>query len=304
MNKLDLINILNNLKNYSEWKCCFIDFSHKKDISTYKAYQFHFNKKDTLNSFISSSLDIFKNQINNFEEIEEYNGYIPKSSLDRIEINDEIIIDNWKKLLESLDKIESESINKNTHINAYMFYTENTSESIYLISKKNPILNFKKKNIFSFVDNMVIENDHTNLQFNRCFDFIVYNNYLYSINKNFEIFFNLERGLKTLKEKALVELKTFNLIDNFDDFSNFSSKNGKFQKFKTFSKKRLEDLEKNEKAINFLQETLKIYKNDEKFILDTELKKENFLKFICNEITKDPYEETSYDSRNSKPLKI
>lgn len=303
MNKLDLIDILNTLKNYSEWNCCFIDFSHKKHISKYITYQFHFNKKSTLSSFISTTLDIFKNQIDKFEEIENYNGYTPKSSIDKIRIDDEIIIDNWEKLLVSLDKIQTESIDKNTKINAYMFYINSPSEKIYLISKKNPILNLNKTT-FSLIANKVKENEHANLQFNKSFDFIIYNEYLYSINKNFEMFFDLERGFKKIKENALTKLSTLNIIDNFDDFSSFSSKRGKYQKFKTLSTKRLEDLQKNENAIKFLQETLKISKVNDKFILDTELKKDNFLKFICEEITKDPYEEISYHSRNTKPLKI
>lgn len=307
MSKQKLIEVIDYSKGIDNWKFCLLKFSHHKNNTEYQSYELNFNSKQNLNKVVSEILDVFINKINDTESIEEFNGYNPKNCVDKLNVSNEIIEKNWNVFLSSLEKSQIENINKLKDINAYLFYINDKiiNKSIYLVSKKNPILNLKNKKAYEVVENKIIENNAKYLQFNKCFDFIVYNNILYTINKNFESIFNLKNSLKILLENSLTKLDEFNLIENIESFNEFAKKGKSYYKFTSFSESILKDLKENQEAIEAVKSQLKIdISKDGKFILDSEEKRKNFLNLICGKIKKDIYGKNLCTTTHSTPLNI
>lgn len=244
---------------------------------------------------------------------EYYDGYNNKASVDKIDIDNQLISENWKELLSSMEKYLDF---KNFDIKSNSFIIEikpehfegNHKENIYLIVKQSPINTFKKRrNIFKINNFVVKENKEKLIKFPNSADIIIYKNIMYTINYNFEDIFGIENSIKKYCEKHINHLISSEIIylKNENDIKKFFSKNKGYKRFITYSNEKIQVLLQDDK-IDYIKKNLNIDFNIEenKYILDSEEKIDNFTKIICGKIHKDFFNDNLLEVASSKQITI
>ena len=285
------------LEDVKSWQTLLIEYDHKKRPNNYTCRQFNFAETKERLQIISDSFDVFMYNIDKAgATVKEYTGVNSKNTIEKItDVNTNTLTkDSWEKFKASIPSSDDTAHIDNNKCSAYAFIatyvdSEGQQKNIYFITKKNPIVNLKKKHIFSFKSNIVKKTSEPLLQFNKTFDVLIYENNLYSLNLNFEDIFNLERTHKKMTNAGLLKIKGKSVITDYQKFEEYALKGHTPRKFVTFSEdnlKLLEDIEARKAIADKLKLTLD---DDNKFILDDDLKRSSFIKFVCDKLSRHIY---------------
>lgn len=232
---------LSKSKSIVNWSALLVEYNHEKRPNEYVCYDMNFSPVDLLTLTISDMCDTFLSVVNKFGKVLEYTGENSKNSVDKISNSNDLISSAWNSLLEHIN-ISDDTIGfKDIHASAYIFvgsYTlaDGISENIYLITRKNPLLTYKKGRspIFTTQNNTISKADEPLVQFAKSFDVLVYKNILYSINNNYESIFNMEYTHKILSKKHLLELQAANLVKDMEAYKIYASAGQTPKKFITY----------------------------------------------------------------------
>lgn len=285
------------LKGVKSWQTLLIEYDHKKRPNNYTCRKFDFAESNERLQIISDAFDVFIYNIDKAgATVKEYTGVNSKSTVEKItDVNiNTLIKDSWEKFKASIPSSDDTASVDNKKCSAYAFiatYTDSDGQdkNIYFITKKNPIVNFKKKHIFSFKSNVVKKSSDPLLQFNKTFDVLIYENNLYSLNLNFEDVFNLERTHKRMTDDGLLKIKSESVIADYSKFDEYAHKGHTPRSFVTFSEANL-NLLRDIKARKAIAKKLGLTLDaNNKFVLDDDLKRGSFVKFVCDKLSRHIY---------------
>lgn len=238
---------INKSKSITSWSSFLIEYNHNKRPNEYTCYDLNFSTDDLLSATISTMCDTFLSIVNKYErKILEYTGETPKHVVDKLSTKNPIVAPSWNALIESINNSDDTSKFKDIKASAYVFVGSYTSDdlfkNIYLITRKNPILPYKKV-LFTSKNNTVTKADEPLVQFSKSFDALVYNDTFYMINSNCESIFNMEYTHKIVCKKHLDELSSINIISNFNTYRSFASSGQNPKKFITYDSSLVTKLE-------------------------------------------------------------
>ena len=288
-----------------------LNFTNSDDKTEYTSYKLKFDK-DILQQISLSMVDCFINIIKkkNFS-FEDYDGYNNKVSVDKISIESELINTNWKRLISSIEtyqKFESFDIKSNGFIVEIKSNNDSNDEEIYLIVKKSPLNTFKtRKNIFKLNEFTVKDTKDKLIRFPNSTDIIIYKNIMYSINYNFEDIFGIENSIKEFCKKNIEYLMLSEIVCFKEELNieKFFDKERVYKRFLTYSQAKIPVLLQEDKR-KYIKEKLNIdFSIDEnKYILDSNDKIDNFTKIISGKIHKDFFNDNLLEVSSSKQIII
>lgn len=299
---------LTALNGITQWKCVLVEYKHKKRPNEFTAYDFSFAKAEQRSSLLQEICDatvavIDKNQYT----VQPYAVSNAKNVIEKLPLDSKDISEAWQAFSDSVedsdDTVEWSKVNASAYAFRGTYETEdNERKKIYLISKNNPVKNFKKRKTFgSFLtdgmENAVARFEEPLLQFNAIFECIVIDNNLYGINLNFEPIFNLPYTRKKLTKANLTEIKESGIIekDSYTILENFSLKGHTPKRYLTFQEDRLEklkDLRKRKPRAGKLGLKLN---QDGKFILETDGDAKQLVNYLCKRLAVDIEDNTTVE---------
>ncbi len=240
MNKTELIEIFNDAKNYA-WSLYFFSIN-KRSENLYNVFKVHM-KNDMIENYTKNLLScISKFQLEKIDTIDVYNGENPKLSCDELNLDSEIIKENWNIFLDSCFHYSEEKLENK--IKGYFLYgqpQENSGHKLTVFKIANPVFDIKKNKratIFKKVDNELdaISDDLYRLYLN--IDFFVIDNNLYALNYKFEEIFDIEKTMQRLKSKSIKQILKLKCFAD-DNFKNFLESYNRLKTFITLNNERI-----------------------------------------------------------------
>ena len=303
---------LNQIDKITKWSLFLIHYNHKTHPNEYTCYPLYFEPVNLINTVVSRQKTTFEKNIEAFDEkVIKYTGFNSKGVIDKIDMSDELINTQWAALLRHIqDHDDSKKIDE-IKAGAYIFvgiYKNDDGEdsNLYLLTKRNPIVNLNKSKRSVFVSrlNTLAEVTEPMVQFGSCFDAIIYSNAIYMINSNCESVFNLEYSHKKICQKHLNELETMDMIEDFDEYVSYANKGQTPKKFISYSSQVVNYLKKPTSREKFA----KIFgipydKKNKKFDLSNPQNAKNFTLGICGKAKRELTEDSLCEVPMSMPLK-
>lgn len=304
---------LNKTKDVTSWSSFLIEYNHKAHPNEYVCYDMKFSTGKLLKDTISDMCATYLNVVNKYEKkVIDYTGYNPKNVVDKIGTDNVLIKDCWKSLIDHINVSDDTTSFKNIKATAYIFvgtYKTDSGEfkNLYLLTRKNPLYTYKKNRsaIFTSQHNTISEADEPLVQFNKCFDALIYNNILYMINSNCESIFNMEYSHRKICQKCLSELEKSNIIEDITVYKNYATVGQVPKKFITYDSVIVNKL-KLPKWQKQLSKDLKIPLNTKtnQFDLSNETNAKIFTLAICGKTKLNMFDDGICEVHSSTPLNL
>ena len=303
---------INKITEVNSWQTLLVAYNHKKHPNEYTCHSFNFADEEQLIQTVQDMCKSFLKRVNDFEnKIQPYSGLNPSNVVDKLNTNDDLVKESWISLIRSISVYDDVTPLKGIKANAFIFagtYKDGeTDKTLYFISRKNPILNFKKgrSQIFCARTNTVMVATEPLVQFGKCFDAIVYEDVIYMINDNCESIFNLEHSRKKICKSHLDEIAEKDIIVDMDTYSKYALSGQTPRKFITFN----DDIFQNvcsERGRTFLASKFNIpYEEESKqFDLSDPVNAKNFTSIICGKTKQELLYEEFCEVPSSTPLTI
>ncbi len=292
MNKDNLVNFFNqiDINNYV-WDLYFFKLS-KKTTNPFIIEKKRFRDNTSFNEYCKSLIELVTfYQINSIEDVQKYNGENTKISCDMLELNDNIIKEQWELFSDALiNSSEEPVIGKVTGYVICGNHKTDITKSLVLVRMACPSLNFNKKHNIVFSTNIEKELDLYQDELYRLYlniDYFIINKKLYTFNHNFEKMFDLESTLKKHKVEAIDKIAGRRIIANIDEFKRLAFQYKSSRTFLTLSEDKLNLLgdphQRERIAIDF-----EIGLDNEKnFFITNETETKNLLKYVCMKLVQD-----------------
>lgn len=309
MDKEMLVEILKqgNTSVYS-WALYFFKIDRRKQ-NPYTAYKIRFKNDTYLQLYIDKLIEmVIENQLGKVSEIKKYTGENAKISCDMIEIDNELVKEQWDYLVRDIAEASDEKVTGKYH--GYILegtpLVEDKKNTIFF-KIANPVINLTNKRgvVFTFNSNSELaemSDEICKLYMN--VDCIVTNGRIYSFNYKMEDLFNMEKTMQKLKTKALEEIIA---TDAFEDIQEFEQMANSYKSPRTFITLKAERVER----IKDKMERKKIAKmlnidtdKDNKFVFRNEDDVSLLIRYLCFKVFKDYETEELLEANNVTELSI
>lgn len=299
------------VKQINNWNLYLMEYNHKTKPNEYTFYDFHFDSNDLLINTINSMCDAFMKIVEKYDKkVIDYTADNPKNVIDKININNALITNNWYNILNNINGSTPDIDLKSIKANAFMFmgtYTSNNDgmkKRIYLLTVKNPILNFKKRTpVFKTINNKITIDDEPLVQFKKYFDVIVYDGILYAINSSFENTLNMEYSHKIVCREKLDLLNTAEIVLDMDSYRVFATSSFYPKKFTTYNEAIVEKLKHDEWKMKLSTELkIPIDPTTKKFDLSEPNNAKNFTLAICDKTKFNMFDDGVCEVSSSTPI--
>lgn len=301
---LNKFNLINN------WKACLIHYNHEKFPNEYICYPLNFSPTTLIKEIILEQRNSFLKTVDKYDRIvQPYTGYNPKNIVDKLNLTDELVTEQWISIIQHMIEPDDTTELQNIKANAYIFYgtyldENNTENNIYLLTRKNPIVSYKKsRHIFTSLNNTISTPQEPIIHFNKCFDALIINSTAYMINLNCESIFNMAYSHKLICQRTLTEIQHANIINNFEAYSTFALSAQNPKKFFTYDRTILANLADPTFRTSFANSLSIPYDaNTNKLDLSNETDAKHFTSAICGKIKKDFFNDVPCEVPTSTPL--
>ncbi len=216
------------LRNTTTWAVSLISYKHHDDGETFTAQRIDFEDGNEAQTIAASQGDLFLRKAREAQGIFDYNGENTKSQIIRIRLAESPLNGAWELLRTAIRNNDDQRSLENHMFQAYAFvgtYNDSGSDKeIILITKRNPVINLKRKKYIKARNNTLVKSEEPILQFSDTCDFIVKDGIMYCGNFNFESMLNAERTYKKVCESKLEMVAGVDLIDDINAFKEFAMK--------------------------------------------------------------------------------
>ena len=286
-----------------------IEYNHKKNPNEYICYDINFASAELMSNIITSMCDVFLDVVKKQNRILEYTAENPKNTTEKLYVNSTLIKTSWTSLINHINSSDDSISLKDISANGYVFTGryknfDGDNKNLYLLAQKNPVISFKKRlPIFSTRNNTIAETTEPLVQFGKCFDILIVDDILYSINNNFESIFNMEYSHRIVCKKHLQELEIANIVDNIDAYKIFATSGQNPKKFITYNPEIVKKLKK-QKYKDILKKCIHIPVNPTtgKFDLRDPTNAKNFTLAICGKIKNNMLDDDLCEVPSSSPI--
>lgn len=302
-------NAINTAKQITHWDSLLIEYNHKKNPNEYVCYNINFASAQLLNKIVTTMCDAFLSIVKKQNRILEYTAQNPKNTTEKLDVTGQLMQISWTSLINHINNSDDSVDLKNISANAFIFAgsyddSEGNDKNLYLLAQKNPIMSFKKRTpIFSARNNTIAETTEPLVQFGKCFDMLIVDNTLYSINNNFESIFNIEYSHKIVCQERLEELESAGIVDDIDLYKTFAASGQNPKKFITYDPGIVAKLKK-QKYKTLITDQLHIPVNPatHKFDLSEPQNAKNFTLAICGKTKLNMFDDGVCEVPSSIPI--
>lgn len=300
---------ISTAKQITHWNSLLIEYNHKKNPNEYVCYNINFASAQLLNDIITSMCDAFLSIVKKQNRILDYTAQNPKNTTEKLDVTGQLMQLSWTSLINHINNSDDSVDLKDISANAFIFAgsyedSDGNEKNLYLLAQKNPIMSFKKRTpIFWARNNTIQETTEPLVQFGRCFDVLIVDNILYSINNNSESIFNIEYSHKIVCQERLDELESADIINDIDSYKTFAASGQNPKKFITYNPEIVEKLKK-QKYKDLLKKRLHIPVNPttHKFDLSDPQNAKNFTLAICGKTKNNMFDDGVCEVPSSTPI--
>ncbi|MGL5383713.1 MAG: Kiwa anti-phage protein KwaB-like domain-containing protein [Culicoidibacterales bacterium] len=307
IDKQDLLDILENAKNITNWELHLLSYEHKSNPDEFISYKFDFQGDDRKKETVNSKIQLCSNNVSKDGKIilRYTDGNTSKTTIEYIPDLNECLFNatftNFKTAIESPDETC-----KLTNINpkAYVLYgTCNNGTCnipVFLITKKNPIATFKRKGWGPLVlsERTIVESTDPQLSINGSFDAIIYGQQLYSINLNFEEIFNVHSTFIKNRDEIIDQIDSLKIIQDFNIFKDAAMTKQQARTFAAFDSTILTKPEN----LTIISDKGEINFKNDKFILNDKKTAQKLIKILCRKIALDFFTEDTVEVPSQSPI--
>lgn len=167
-------------KQITHWDFHLIEYNHTKNPNEYVCYNIPFASAQLLNDIVSSMCDTFLTIVKKQNNILDYTAQNPKNTTEKLDITSELMQLSWPSLIEHINNSDDSVDLKDISANAFAFVgnyedTDGNNKNLYLLSRKNPVLTFKKRvPILSARNNTIKETTEPLVQFGKSFKYALF----------------------------------------------------------------------------------------------------------------------------------
>lgn len=306
MSKELLINELESI-NHQEysWSLYFLKID-KRASNPFKIHKVKFRKEEYLKQYAQNSIKaILGFQITPLSEVELYNGENTKVSCDKLQLDSELISQQWKNLESAVAQSSSSKIQGKVH--GYILEGNSNSgdaDSLICVKSANPIANLKTKKTVIFTsteDELDIIADNA-YRLYLTTDFIVWSKKMYAFNHSFEKMFGLEETMKKVKSEAIETITNTGCFVDAEKFKALASGYSSNRTFISLNDERVNKLSTVE-GREYISLILGIGLNEEGLLDDLEQEESNMLiQYLCFRIVKDDESKQLIKVSNAKKM--
>lgn len=302
-------NAINTAKQITNWNSLLIEYDHKRYPNEYVCYDINFASAQLLNDIVTSMCNAFLNIVKKQNRILEYTAQNPKNTTEKLNVTGPLMQLSWTSLINHINSSDDSVNLKDISANAFIFAgnyedSDGNAKNLYLLAKKNPIMSFKKRTpIFSARNNTITETTDPLVHFGKCFDILIVDNTLYSINNNFESIFNIEYSHKIVCQQRLEELESADIVDDIDTYKTFAASGQNPKKFITYDPGIVAKLKKQKyKTILTNQLHIPVNPATHKFDLSETQNAKNFTLAICGKTKLNMFDDGVCEVPSSIPI--
>lgn len=291
MDKEFLIRVLSGVDSSYSWALYFFKVDRRNN-NPYTAYKIRFKNGKYLPAYAEQLTEmIIKYQIGKIQEVKEYTGENAVISCDFIDINNELIKEQWDYFAEDISRASDEKVKGKYH--GYLL--EGISEyqgkkTVAYLKIANPIISLRNKRdaVFIFDTNQdLAEFSDEICKLHMDVDCIVIDGILYSFNYKFEDLFNLEKTMLKVKNKALEKIISTDAFCDSEHFEQIAKAYKSPRTFITLKNERVERI-KSQPEREKIADMLNIGIDAEgRFDLQDDEKVSLFIRYLCFKIFKD-----------------
>lgn len=306
----DMKTLLITINEVQDWSLQLLRFNNSQaGITTYFSRRITLDPVGKLTEFVSRISYLYtdqqKGKLNEYKEIEAYNGTIDSQIIYTIPIISDLVRDEYTSLTNAIASPDNEvnplELRANAHLlNGNIITTRNGDEiikPIKLISMQSPITMLKNKFLSSNGTFKEIQDKVLNLK--PVFDVLIYDDVIYMFTLAGEKLFNMERAYKSVCVKKVDEVLECDFITDIEIFRNTATTGHNPRRFISFNQSRLQQLKNDDKrrdlAIKF-----SIPLNDNKIDTERSGASEKLIKLLCNKGMVDPFEDLPVEVSSAK----
>lgn len=264
----------------------------RRNNNPYTAYKIRFKNDQYLHDYARILVDmVMKYQLEKISDIKDYTGENTKVSCDRIEINNELVKEQWDYFIRDVANASDEKVDGKYH--GYVLEGVPLSDggkSVIFLKMANPIIKLKNRRsaVFTFDSNsQLIEMSDEVCKLHMDVDCIVVDGTIYSFNYKFEDLFNIEKTMQKVKNKALEEIFAIDAFESKEEFEQMARAYKSPRTFITLKNDRVEKL-KNKTKRKTVANMLKIeISGDGKLIFKNEQEVSLLIRYLCFKVFKD-----------------
>ena len=290
--ELILNSFLNVKKNAYTWNLFFLKINHRNRGNPYYVYKHTFTNATYLPSYISALIDaVIQYQIEPLESVQDYNGENSKTSCDKLNIDSDLIKEQWNELVGSVAGAPREQITGKYQ--GYILDGQPTSEElpqITIVKAGNPIISLDNKNSKVFKHTANDELEQLTDELCRLYlsaDFFVIGDALYSFNHNFEGMLNVEKTLHRLKIQAVESIMETNAFQDTEKVRGFMESYTSPKTFLSLKPLRMDKLQTPAGRVEIAKRLRINITESYDLIIDNQVQANQLIKYLCYKIFQD-----------------
>lgn len=293
MSKEFLLETIRGIRpeNYS-WTLYFLKIDFRSKPNPYFLYKHTFCNIAYLPSYITALTNtMIKYQVEPLGSVQNYDGENSKTSCDKISTENELIAEQWKNLLASINGAPREQIKGKYQ--GYILDGQPLNEEnllpVSIVKACNPIINLEKKNtkVFRHIDERELEDITDEIcRLYLTADFIVINGIMYSFNHAFESIFRIEKTMHRIKEQKIESILQSGAFREIDVAKRLMNRYTSPKTFLTLKPERITKLSDSNWQTEFTAK-LNFAVNDGKIEIETQEQTNQLIKYLCYKIFQD-----------------
>lgn len=291
MDKEFLVRALGGVDNSYSWALYFFKVDRRNN-NPYTAYKIRFKNGKYLPTYAKQLTEmIIKYQIGKIQEVKEYTGENAVISCDFIDINNELIKEQWDYFAEDIAQASDEKVKGKYH--GYLLEgisEDKRKKAVAYLKIANPVISLcnKRDAVFIFDANQdLAEFSDEICKLYMDVDCIVIDGIIYSFNYKFENLFNLEKTMQKVKNKALEIIISTDAFCDSERFEQIAKAYKSPRTFITLKNERVERI-KSQSEREKIADMLNIEIDAEgRFDLEDDEKVSLFIRYLCFKIFRD-----------------
>lgn len=246
-------------------------------------------------------LDETKGKMNQYRDMMNYDGTAEGAIIYRLDSDNELISEEFPRLLESIANTNQEIDPFEHSFQAYMIQgtviINRTSKNVKLICMQKPVTVLhhkflKKSGGFEEIKEKV-------LSLKPFIDVVIIDDEVYFLTMSGENLFNMERAYKKICSNKISEVINADIINDEEVFTSIASSGHNPRRFVSFNQSRMNAL-KNKKEREMQAARFKIPLKKGKFDTRNPEDAERLVKLLCNKGMVDPFEDLPVEVTGSK----
>lgn len=270
-----------------------IKISKKTGIS-YTGREVIFSPDGALSNFVTEISEKYTSGLqDNYTGVQDYDGSVIGNVIYKISISNNLIKEDYNRLVNSLANPNTEIPPLEFGAQAYVIKGKiklnDENKIVRLITMQKPVTVLQHKFLYS--NSRFKEISDKVISLKTLIDIMIVDDMVYMFNLSGERLFNLERAYKKICSDKVNEIKECDFLTDFTLFEKDACSGHNPRRFISFNDSKLQALKNKEKRIAIAKKFEIIMTNGK---IDTTVKGNNnkLVKLLCNNGMVDPFDET------------